>query len=332
MNPLLRVRDLRFSYSGRAGHPGNTGEPLLAVDRLEVRSGEIVVLTGENGCGKTTLLKLSAGLLVPRSGSVETGARPILVHQRPCLFAASLFANVAWPLRIRHLPREEIRRRTATALDRVGLAQLERRWAPALSGGEKQRAAIARALVLDPELLLLDEPTANIDPASVPLVEELLRSVASAGAAVVLTTHHTATAYRLADSLLPMRGGRLEPASVNVLPGRLDTAEEGIGRFQVDEGPRIFCPAARGDFTRAVVPMDDILLSAEPVATSAQNRFPATVRALEPVRDGLERVDLDVAARCRLSSFVTHRSVGELGLAPGATVWVTFKASAVGLY
>lgn len=329
MNPLLRVRDLRFSYPG---NPGSSGEPFLAVDRLEVRPGEIVVLTGENGCGKTTLLKLIAGLLVSCGGSVETGERPILVHQRPCLFATSLLANVAWPLRIRRLARDEIRRRTAAALERVGLSGLERRWAPALSGGEKQRAAIARALVLEPELLLLDEPTANIDPASVPLVEELLRSVASAGAAVVVTTHHTATAYRLADSLLPMRRGRLVPSGVNLLPGRLDTAEEGMGRFQVDEGPRIFCPAVRGDFTRAVVPMDDIILSANPVATSAQNTLAATVYALEPVRDGLERVDLDVAPGCRLASYVTGRSVRELGLAPGATVWATFKASAVALY
>lgn len=329
MSLRMEVRDLRFSYPDRR-QPA--GEPLLAVNRLEVGAGEIVVVTGENGCGKTTLLKLIAGLLVPFAGSVRADSRPVLVHQRPCLFAESVFANVSWPLRIRRLPRDEVRRRTAAALERVGLSPHERRWAPALSGGEKQRAAIARALVLEPGLLLLDEPTANIDPASVPLVEELLRSVASAGAAVVVTTHHIATAYRLADSLLPMRGGRLEPSGVNVLPGRLDTAEEGMGRFQVDEGPRIFCPAVRGDYTRAVVPMDDIILSANPVATSAQNTFAATVCTLESARDVLARVELVVGPGCRLASYVTGRSVRELGLAPGTTVWVTFKASAVELY
>lgn len=325
VSSAITIRDLRFSYGG--------SDPFLFVDDLSLRPGRITVLIGENGCGKTTLLKLLAGLLKPDGGTItcSNGAVPLLVHQRPYLFAESVRANVGWPLKIRRLPRAEIRTRAASALEMVGLTHLERRWAPFLSGGEKQRAAIARALVLEPSILLLDEPTSNIDARSVAAIESVLRRLSAAGTTVILSTHNLASAYRLADRIVPMHAGRLIPVHVNVLTGKsLDPGDEHIGRFQVADGPEIYCPARTGSFTRAVIRMEDIILSAGEMASSAQNHLPGRVLEVVPEDNELIRVDLDCGFP--LTAVVTHRSVEELRIVPGVVVFATFKASAVELF
>ncbi len=334
MSAGLSVRDLRFSYPGGTagtGTRGGTREPFLEIPRLDVPPGEIAVLIGENGCGKTTLLKLLAGLLTPSAGEIAWPERPVLVHQRPYLFAQSVAANVAWPLRIRRIPRDEVRRRVAAVLEQLGLTPLSRRWAPFLSGGEKQRVAIARALVLDPAVLLLDEPTSNIDAASIRMIEEVLRRRAAAGTTVLISTHNLASAYRLASRLLPMVAGRLQPPGVNIFRGNTCPVEdEHVGRFRITGGPELFCPVSDEPCTTAVVPMDDVIISAGDVTTSARNHLHGPVIALEDADHELVRVVVD--AGVPVVSLVTRRSVDELALHPGVAVYLTFKASAVGLY
>ncbi|TVR67323.1 MAG: ATP-binding cassette domain-containing protein [Spirochaetaceae bacterium] len=324
MTGLITIRDLLFSYPG--------SPPLLSVKELSLDQGRIAVLIGDNGCGKTTLLKVMAGLLTPGAGTVTRSADPlVLVHQKPSLFTESVGANVAWPLKIRRIPRREIRKRLDAALEMVGLEHLENRWAPSLSGGEKQRAAIARALILNPAVLLLDEPTSNIDAPSVETIERVLRVLAAEGTTVIMSTHNLASAYRLADRLLPMVRGSLVPSHENVLRGRaLDPGEEHIGRFQLEEGPVIYCPAARGTFTRAVIRMEDIILSAGEMVSSAQNHLAGTVATVLAEDSELVRIELDCGFP--LDAVVTHRSVDELELKRGSTVYATFKASAVALY
>ncbi len=322
----VHASDLSFSYQD----PRTTS--FLDIPEIVFSPGSISVLIGDNGCGKTTLLKLLAGLLVPTAGSIASGrAAPVLVHQRPYLFAESVHANVAWPLKIRRVARDARDARVYRALEQVGLTAFDRRWAPSLSGGEKQRVAIARALVLEPAVLLLDEPTSNIDAASVEAIETLLRSLANAGTTVVMSTHNHASAYRLADTLLPMAAGHLVPLRANVLAGELlEPGDAHIGLFQVAGGRQIFCPASTGPYTRAVIRMEDIILSAHEMASSAQNHLPGTVQVVEAVGEELVRVDLECGFP--LSALITHRSVDELGIAPGAQLYATFKASAVRLY
>ena len=178
----------------------------------------VSVLMGPNGAGKSVLMRILAALITPDRGVVSWGGaapsralRPRLgfVFQKPVLLRRSALANVRYGLRAAGAGRRESLERARRALDFVGLAALERSPARLLSGGEQQRLAMARALALEPEVLLLDEPTTNLDPASVARIESIITEVSRAGQKVVLVTHDLGQARRLADDVAFLHRGRL---------------------------------------------------------------------------------------------------------------------------
>jgi len=217
--PLYRLEAVTRCYGGR---------PALQIDALEVAAGEVVCLVGPTGAGKTTLLRLLAGLEPPTAGRLwfaghlpggrglplREQRRLTLLFQRPLLLAGTVRDNVAYGLRLRGLPRREARARAGATLGRLGLAALADRPARALSGGEVQLVALARALVLETEVLLLDEPTAHLDPARVALAEGAVReAVGGRGATVVWATHNLFQARRVAGRVAFLLGGRLVEAA-----------------------------------------------------------------------------------------------------------------------
>jgi len=183
---------------------------------LEVEKGEIFALIGPSGAGKTTLLRLIGNLEKPSQGKIRfdgtelsglsererlvTRRRMGIMFQNPVAFKRSVYENVAYGLRIRGVENASITKRVKAALQLVGLAELEHRKATTLSGGEVQRLALIRATVVAPELLLLDEPTANLDPANVALIERaIIEIVKSEETTVIIATHNMFQAERLAD-------------------------------------------------------------------------------------------------------------------------------------
>jgi tungstate transport system ATP-binding protein len=197
------------------------GRPVLRLDRLEARAGEVLGLVGPTGAGKSTLLRLLAGLEVPSAGELrfaghsvsgrglplELRRRITLVLQRPVLLAGTVRANVEYGLRLRG---RRDAAQVSALLERLGLAALAGRSARAVSGGEAQLVALARALAFGPEVLLLDEPTAHLDPARVALVEELVRDDhRRRGTTVVWATHNLFQARRAADRVAFLLEGRL---------------------------------------------------------------------------------------------------------------------------
>ena len=203
----LSVRGLQFEAGGKR-----------IIDRLdlELESNAVTVLLGPNGAGKSVLLRLLHGLLKPTAGSVLwCGAPPsdalrlrqALVFQRPVLLRRSVAANIRFALKLRPFADREAR--LERALELAGLSELGHQPARVLSGGEQQRLALARALALDPQVLLLDEPTVSLDPASVQAIEELIRTARRAGIMVILVTHELAQARRMADQVLFLQRGRL---------------------------------------------------------------------------------------------------------------------------
>lgn len=183
--------------------------------RLDRRN--TTILLGPNGAGKTLLLRICHGLMRPSRGSLEWGNLPMqqarsrqaFVFQKPVMLRRSTYANIDYALKLHKIPRAERERRVIEVLDRTDLISLKDQPARVLSGGEQQRLAIARALALRPEVLLLDEPSSHLDPSAVHAIEELLRSVRQSGVKLIMTTHDLAQARRLADEVLFMHRGRL---------------------------------------------------------------------------------------------------------------------------
>ncbi len=321
------------------------GVEVLTIPALSLSAGCITVLVGENGAGKTTLLRLLNGLLCPASGSVVYRGVPlsgeglrrirtdsVLVHQSAVLFRGTVYQNVAYGLGVRGVPRAQIPARVARSLAHVGLAGFEGRRASALSGGERQRVALARALDLETPLLLLHEPAAGVDADSRLLVEEALRRITAAGATVIMSSHADEFAYRLADAVLRLESGSVSPGRENVLRGSVSGTDEQFTYFAC--GPCTFlCPAQHGDFVTAVLPMDDVILSKEPLASSARNQFWGRVTAVEALsRESSSLLRITVNCGVPIRTLITRASAGELGVEPGRPCVVTFKASAVRLF
>jgi ABC-type Fe3+/spermidine/putrescine transport system ATPase subunit len=243
---VLKIRGLRHTRGGRQ---------VLAIDSLDVAAGERVALLGPNGAGKTTLLRLLAVLDLPTAGTVELDGVPTggagvearrriaYATQRAGLLSTSVVKNVELPLRWRGVPREARRRRALVALERLNAAQLAERRAATLSGGEAQRASLARALALDPALLLLDEPAAGLDvEARRAFFDDLDTALADRATTVVHVSHRAEEALRLADRVAVLSAGSVlqlaDPSTVltrpanaavarlvgyeNVLPGEVD--------------------------------------------------------------------------------------------------------------
>jgi len=194
------------------------GQDLVADLDLTVTAGETTVLLGPNGAGKSLLLRLAHGLITPTRGAVRWASgegaasgrrRHAMVFQKPVMLRRSAEANLAHVLVAAGWDRAARHARVAGTLDHFRLADLAHRPARRLSGGEQQRLAIARAWALDPELLFLDEPTSQLDPAATRAVEEMLVGLAGEGRTLVMASHDLGQARRLADRIVFMNRGRI---------------------------------------------------------------------------------------------------------------------------
>lgn len=197
-----------FDLQGVGLHLGGV-QALLDCD-LRIQAGERLALVGANGAGKSSLLRCLHGLLEPTSGRIERAAVPqAMVFQKPFMLRASVLSNVALGLWLRGTNWSQARERAADALARVGLADLAGRSGRALSGGQQQRLALARAWALQAQVLLLDEPTASLDPAGKREVEHLMGEFAAAGMTLIFATHNLGQVKRLADRVVYLEAGRL---------------------------------------------------------------------------------------------------------------------------
>jgi tungstate transport system ATP-binding protein len=182
-----------------------------------IEAGPRTVILGPNGAGKSVLMRLCHGLLLPTSGRIVwRGARngdvrrhQAMVFQRPVMLRRSALANVMYGLKLAGKSRSECELRAMDVLEVVGLAQHAARPARVLSGGEQQRLALARAWALGPDVLFLDEPTANLDPSATQDIEHIINAIHASGTKIIMTTHNLGQARRLGDEILFLSNGRL---------------------------------------------------------------------------------------------------------------------------
>ena len=330
---------------------------------LCVDKGEVFAMIGPTGAGKTTLLRLIDLIDVPTSGKkyfdgvdtaesarmrLEVRRRMAFVLQKPVVFNMSVYDNIACGLKWRGVRKSRLREKVNSVLEVVGLSADKNRNARILSGGEAQRVAIGRAIAIEPEVLLLDEPTANLDPVSASRIEELITSIIQRYATtIIMATHDMSQGQRLADRIGVLINGELlqtgssrdvftssrnrEVAEFvgveNIIDGVIVSSEDKVAT--IDIGGRFIeaiSDYAVGEEVCACVRPEDITLVTSKVSSSARNSFTGEITRVVAVGP-LARVEIDCGFP--LIALVTKRSAEELGLEKGKQVFATFKATGV---
>lgn len=330
---------------------------------LKVDRGEAFALIGPTGVGKTTLLRLIDLIDIPTAGKIyfdgvdtaksansrlEIRRRMAFVLQKPIVFNTSVYDNIAYGLKWRGVEGSSIRQKVGSILDMVALSAFKERNARTLSGGEVQRIAIARAIAIEPEVLLLDEPTANLDPISASRIEGLITNIIHRyHTTIIMATHDMSQGQRLADRIgVLMNGEILQTGSsrdVFTFPRNREVAEfvgveniiDGVIVANEDKVVTIdirgkvieaISDYAVGEEVSACIRPEDVTLALSKVSSSARNSFVGEVTRI--VSTGpLARVEVDCGFL--LVSLVTKKSAEELDLKRGKQVYATFKATGV---
>jgi molybdopterin-binding protein len=333
----------------------------IALDavNLQIREGEILALLGPNGSGKSTILKILAFVEIPTSGEVifqdekvnfknteKERMESTLVFQKTTIFGTSVYNNIAYGLKIRKIPKDKRDREVKKALEIVKLKGFEKRNGRKLSGGEQQRVAIARALVLKTKLLLLDEPTANLDPKNAGIIEEVIDTVNRENkTAIVMATHNMFQAKKLPHRIALMDKGKIteigSPAEVfgklsknlarfaavdNTFTGTAKPTTSGTSKVDVGNGVQIEVTAQKQGDTAVLISPQDIILSKTAVKSSARNVFKGRITEIKDL-DSLVKLKVDVGRPFTVQ--ITKHSFNEMELCLNAEVFITFKASSV---
>jgi tungstate transport system ATP-binding protein len=339
------------------------GRDILKNVNLRVERGEIYALIGPTGAGKTTLLRLIDMLDKPATGKIlidgddvtssekeklETRRRMAFVLQKPVVFNLSVYDNVACGLKWRGLESRQVHEKVNGILETVGLAKYGKRNARTLSGGEMQRVAIARAIATGPEVLLLDEPTANLDPVSSSKIEDLITGIIKRDViTVIMATHDMAQGQRLAHKISVLVNGEIVQTGnaraifesprnreiaefvgmENIIDGVVKTNEGNMAAIDVNSKIiEAITEYGVGEKVSVCIRPEDVTLALSRVSSSARNSLAGTVN-WAAFSGPLCRIEIDCGFP--LIALVTKRSAEELGLKKGTQVYGTIKAVSI---
>lgn len=352
MGFLIEVRDIEKSFGSIKA---------LRNANLRILRGKMTALLGPSGSGKTTLLRILAGLESPTKGTIlyENSLitdnnrhllrqKATMVFQKSVFFDTTVFKNIAYGLKLSEYSKKEIKDKVTEVLKLVRLEDYENRRAKKLSGGEQQRVSLARALVLNRELLLLDEPTVNIDPKNVSIIEEtILRVNREYKTTIVIATHNMFQAEAISEMGALLLEGTIKQVGTNqeifrssnkylTSFARLENVFSGISKIEsadislidVGQNLRIEASFSRSGETTIYVRPEDIIVSTKPLISSARNVFKGRIMSIS---DFGSVVKLRVDAGKEFIVQITKKSLIEMQLNVNSTVFLTFKASSVNL-
>ncbi|MCJ7789212.1 MAG: ATP-binding cassette domain-containing protein, partial [Candidatus Atribacteria bacterium] len=333
----LKVKNLKKIYNNKT---------ILDIDYLSFQESKIYAIVGPNGSGKTTLLNILNLLVKPDKGQIffrdqeiinnsdskilEIRRKMTLVDQDPFLFQSTVYSNVAYGLKVRSVSSLVQQNRIKNALDMVGLSGFENRKVDQLSGGEVQRVVIARALVIEPEILFLDEPTASIDQRNIDIVERIIKKIKEKiKTTVIFSTHNLSQAYRLADEVISILDGKIiQQVPENLFRGEIKE-EDGLKWFKVAENIKFAIVSEKVSPVYISIDPKDIILSYEPFQSSARNSF---LGKIVKIMEQNHLVKLEVDISIPLVTIITRESFQQMNLNLGSKVYLTFKASVVKIY
>ncbi|MBW1993757.1 MAG: ATP-binding cassette domain-containing protein [Deltaproteobacteria bacterium] len=327
MKTLYELKNVIKSYGGK---------PVLNLDRLELEKGKIIGLLGPNGAGKTTLLEILAFLSTPDAGEMffeneridfksnkilDLRRKVCLVQQQPILFTSTVYKNVAFPLKIRKFPKEKRDAQVDELLKLVGMKGFTDAKAHRLSGGETQRVAIAQALACFPQVILLDEPTANVDVENQITIERIIRDInQKRQISVIFTTHDMVQASRLANETVFMFEGKIASSThENIFSGYVETDPSGKNICTLVNGLKLAIKAnRRGPVRISIDPAGIRIQQAE--NPSCENSFRGKIIQ---IIDERSRIRILVDIGLPLSVLLPKKLFAHLSMKIGAEIWIS---------
>ena len=357
MTAFISIEGLRHFYEGRQ---------VLDIDSLAIGEGEILAVVGPNGSGKSTLLRIINLLEKPSSAEItywngkkltgldrgerkELAGQMAMIFQEPILFKRSVKANISYGLKIRGVARHEVDRRASQMLERLDMSDFASREALTLSGGEAQKVTLGRAMVLEPRLLLMDEPLASLDtPTRKLLRRDIARLVKDMGVTAVYVSHDYQEVLEIADKLAIIFAGKVlqvgKPSEVfsrpasdvvaeflgaeNLLDGEVADCTEGLARVRI-QGVELQAPCEMpaGSTVKVLIHPEDILIMMDgPEKSSARNSLPAQITGVSII-GALAKIGLDCGFP--LIAYVTLASSEELMLEAGKKITAVIKATSI---
>lgn len=351
---LLEIQNLSKKYDGKK---------VLEDVNLYLKKGSTLGLIGPTGCGKTTFLRIIDLIEKPSSGKIIFNGQEIpknkkdqlnirrkmgMVYQKPIVFKGTVYDNICYGLKIRGENKDSYQDKIKNLLESLGLSGYGDRDASTLSGGETQRMALARALVTDPDLLLLDEPTANLDPQSTEKIEKFLEKLHDESeTTVIIATHNLIQGQHLSDEIAILNKKIFQigkPEEVfrkpksrfvaefvgvkNVKKGTSSKVEDNLTVINTGTLKVYASSTVEGDVYLSIRP-EEITLSKSEVQTSALNEFNGEIKE---IKDSGGILDLKIDAGEVFSVYMTQKSFSDMGLTIGSRVWLQFKASAVNVF
>ncbi|TDJ17455.1 MAG: ABC transporter ATP-binding protein [Gammaproteobacteria bacterium] len=331
MNSAYDLIDVKYGYDGLEA---------LNIDQCQIHANKTTAILGPNGAGKSTLLNILAFVFRVSSGEVKffnkrceheshsaLRRRVAYVQQNPYLFNDTVIKNVELGLKLRGVNKKDRHQSTMIMLERLGLGDLAPRRAHELSGGETQKVAIARAMVLETEVILLDEPFTYLDKRFAKDLEQLILDNRRTGnQTVIFSTHDQSRAQVLADDIFSMLAGRYVPSSiVNLYSGRL-LPDKNI--FETAE-LKISVPENLTAGEHIAIESTQIVLSKEQLLSSMRNSFRGKIRSLH---EDNGQIQVTIEAGEIFQIIITKAALDEMNINVGEMVWLSFKSSAISVF
>ncbi len=330
MTDAYRIEGLHYKYGDNS---------VIDLAQYEFQQAMTHVLVGPNGSGKTTLFNVLSLLLKPLSGEIYLLGEKVIdenrlalrrrigyVQQRPYLFNTSVFENIAIGMKLRGVSKHLRESRTNNIIEQLGLNSLKNKRAHELSGGEMQKIALARTLVLEPEILILDEPFTYLDKAFSLILETLLLNIREHKTqTVIISTHDHMRAHLLGDHVSSIINGKLiDESTINLIHGRY------LSDKQVFDTGKLLITIGHANQETSIIAVEpnEIVLSLHELDSSMRNRFQGHVTGFVAYDD---RIEVSIDAGEKFHAVISDHAMKELDLEIGSKIWVSFKSSAVKL-
>lgn len=326
MTYAYQLNNIKFSYNKTVA---------LDLPELNIRAGKITALIGSNGCGKSTLLNLLAFLQKIQQGQVDFFYEPVstkkaysfikhiaFVPQKPYMIRGTVEHNLTLPLKF-HRIKDDHKEKILTTLGKLNITHLRRQQAKTLSGGELQKVALARAIITNPEVLIMDEPFSYLDHSSEHLLEHFFyQFVESNNKTLIFSTHNRLQGIAIADDVLSLvRGQVVKTPLINVFQGLIKNQLFDTGKIQ------IILPNYNEDYQHVSIDPHEIVLSRKPLISSMRNQYQGKVTAIINENDTI-RVTIMVAGES-FQVLITLQSFKELNISLGEQLWINFKSNSV---